>query len=59
MPSEIDKKCTSGRCSFKRNNDYLFAQTNTTDKRCGVLSYPWHDPDPNHGAETQRRLPVE
>ena len=41
---EIDKKCRKGRCSLKRNNGYLFAQTNTTDKRCGVLSYPWYDP---------------
>ena len=41
---EIDKKCTNGRCSLKRNNDYLYAQTNLTDKRCGVLSYPWYDP---------------
>lgn len=41
---EINKKCTSGRCNFKRTNDYMFAQTNLTDKRCGVLSYPWYDP---------------
>ena len=41
---EIDKKCTNGRCSLKRINDYLFAHTNLTGKRCGVLSYPWYDP---------------
>jgi hypothetical protein len=41
---EINKKCTRGRCSLKRINDYLFSQTNLTDKRCGVLSYPWYDP---------------
>ena len=41
---EINKTCTGGRCDLKRNNDFLFAQTNLTDKRCGVLSYPWYDP---------------
>lgn len=44
LQNYINKQCDKKECNFKRINDYLFSETNTSDKRCGLLTIPGHDP---------------
>ena len=43
VQATIDETCIEGICDLKANNDYLFAQTDLRNRRCGILSYPWYD----------------
>lgn len=40
----INKRCDKKECDFKLLNDYLFSETNTTDKRCALITIPGYDP---------------